>query len=115
MDSSQQGIWGGYFFQKKRGGYGPPTPVALRACQKLDTGGHNYMEMAQVGIELLMQLTLYNKKSRVAPLFVSFRLVVTAVAFPRNHNMEGQRIPSISHTVDRHLNRLCHFLALGKL
>ena len=73
------------------------------------------MEMAQVGIELLMQLTLQNKISRVAPLFVSFRLVVTAVAFPRNHNMEGQRIPSISHTVDRHLNRLCHFLALRKL
>lgn len=56
------------------------------------------MEMAQVGIELLMQLTLYPYP-----------------AFPRNHNMEGQRIPSISHTVDRHLNRLCHFLALGKL
>lgn len=45
-------------FSKKEGGYGLPTPVALRACQKLDTGGHNYMEMAQVGIELLMQLTL---------------------------------------------------------
>lgn len=27
-------------FSKKEGGYGPPTPVALRACQKLDTGGH---------------------------------------------------------------------------